>query len=64
MIDARDIKIAKMNALAHIVNLALHNNKTDKVELKDIVDEAEKLLAWILNPNLKYVKPGVKETKG
>lgn len=64
MIDARDIKIAKMNALAHVVNLALHNNKANKVELKDIVDEAEKLLAWILNPNLKYIKPGVKEIKG
>jgi hypothetical protein len=31
--------------------------------LKDVVEDAEKLVSWLLNPELKYVKTPVKETK-
>lgn len=60
MFDQKDVKIAKMNALTQAREI-LCLQKGDKVEVSEIVELAEKFVAWILNPDLKYVR--VKETK-
>lgn len=64
MFDLKDTRIAKMNALTTTVNIHIANSKGNPLVLKDIVDDAEKLVSWILNPELKYVTDKtVKETK-
>lgn len=54
--DNRDVRIAKMNALTTATNMHIANMKGGTISLKDVVEDAEKLVSWILNPNLKYVK--------
>jgi len=56
MFDSKDLRIAKMNALTTATNININNLKGGQVSLADIVEDAEKLVAWILNPALKYVK--------
>lgn len=66
MIDAKSMSMAKMNALRHVVEIMKHNanqGDTKQISLKDVVDEAEKLTSWILNPSCKYIVEKVKETK-
>ncbi len=64
MFDGKDVRIAKMNALTTAVKVHIHNNGGEELVLKSIVEDAEKLVAWILNPSLKYVKDKtVMETK-
>ncbi len=63
MFDLKDMRIAKMNALTTTANIHIANLQGGQISLKDIVEDAEKLVAWILNPELKYVKSKVVETK-
>jgi len=56
MFDGKDLRIAKMNALTTATNININNLKGGQVSLADIVEDAEKLVSWILNPALKYVK--------
>ena len=64
MLDAKSIQISKMNCLAHAVALLIHNNDdTEAINLKDVVETAERLTSWVLNPRLKYVTENAKETK-
>lgn len=62
MFDPKSLQIAKMSALDKSINLLTHNDKAN-VDPKDVIELAEKFVAWIFNPQLKYVKEGVKETK-
>jgi hypothetical protein len=63
MFDLKDLRIAKMNALTTTTNIHIANMQGGVLSLKDIVEDAEKLVAWILNPELKYVTQKTKETK-
>jgi len=66
MIDVKSMSMAKMNALRHVVEVMKYNAEhggQKQILLKDIVDEAEKLTSWILNPHCKYIVDKVKETK-
>lgn len=62
MFDAKSTQISKMSALDKAITLLTHNT-TGPLDPKDVVELAEKFVAWILNPELKYVRAGVKETK-
>jgi hypothetical protein len=63
MLDTKTINISKMNSLRAALDAAIHNSGGKPVVLKDVVEDAEKLVSWLLNPELKYVKTPVKETK-
>ena len=63
MFDLKDLRIAKMNALTTTTNIHIANLQGGTLSLQDIVADAEKLVAWILNPELKYVKNKTIETK-
>ena len=64
MIDSRSVQISKMSALDKAVNLLTHSHPPGMpLDPKDVVELAEKFVAWILNPELKYVRSGTKETK-
>lgn len=64
MIDAKDMKIAKMNALAHVIEVHKFNKgPTDQIDLAEVVKDADKLVSWILNPSNPYIINKPKETK-
>lgn len=63
MFEIKDMRIAKMNALTTTTNIHIANLKGGVLSLADIVDDAEKLVAWILNPHLRYVRSDTVETK-
>lgn len=64
MIDTKSLNIAKMSALDKAINILKHANPGgEQLDPRDVVELAEKLTAWILNPELKYVRSGTKEVK-
>lgn len=65
--DTKDLRIAKMNALGHAVRLLemRRSDSNDPIDLKELVDVADKLTAWIMIPTCNYL-PKInkeKETK-
>jgi len=58
--DLKDMRIEKMNALTHAVKLIemsrAASGDMSKIELSKVVDIADRLTAWILSPESKYLQ--------
>ena len=61
MTYSKDFSITKMSVLKVASELMIHNAGTDKVDIKSVVELADKLAAWAYSAESPYVKP--KETK-
>lgn len=61
--DTKDLRIAKMNALGHAVKLLEMTRSTsvEAIDLRALVDTAEKLTAWIMIAECKYLPKISKE---
>lgn len=61
--DTKDLRIAKMNALGHAVKLLemRRYGAGDPIDLKELVDVADKLTAWIMIPSCNYLPKISKE---